>query len=806
MKILIKNVSNTLNYGSMMMGENIITYLLKKRSNINFYVEADDEIHIERLREATQYKKIYLDEQQKVNLITKNIKYVRFFEKRIKIKNILFKVANFYDAIIILGGDDFAETYYKLPKDNSAIKALFKDIEYLSNRLKVVMIGQTIGPYTDKRLEWAKEGLKNVKIYTRDDISKKYLKKELNKESSSSRDLAFLDLKLQPEYEKKYKEILSKYKLKDDEYITFVGTSLISHYTTNIDDFLETYFNLIKKILTKKQKYKLVWLSHVFGKLENDSDNYMLKLLNEKYNNIIKDNFLVIDEPILPIEARIILGHGKLTITCRMHAAVSTFQMGKPAICLSYSKKFKGVIADGLNSEDLVIDAKGNEIWSNNFYQIILDKIEYVFKNYDKISNKIKNNIKICKKYNESTLDEIAEYIFKKRETANNLDNNDFICTGCFVCEYICPQKAIIMKQNNEGFFEYFIDKEKCINCGKCVKNCPKLNHNKQTDTPEVCYAAFSKDNNILKESSSGGIFSEIAKYFLNKKGVVIGAAWVDNQVKHILIDSIKDLYKLRSSKYIQSDLSDIYKNIKQTLDNNKQVLFSGTPCQVAAAKILFNNENFFTIDLVCHGVASKKTLDLSMKQRFNRKDLIVDFRNKSSGWHYSYSLKYLTKKDKKEIYIKKNNYDSWFRKYLKNYFLKKDCYDCKFTGENRTSDITLGDFWQISEINKTLYNKNKDKGVSLVLLNTKQGQIIFDKIKDNIVFSKEKTNLVIKHNPRLVNGKYNKKYLIKRIKFFYKMNKNKIKFKDKNQKYYDIIDKINSIINRIKLKIRINK
>jgi len=344
----------------------------------------------------------------------------------------------------------------------------------------------------------------------------------------------------------------------------------------------------------------------------------------------------------------------------------------------------------------------------------------------------------------------------------NNLNSKKFECTGCFLCGDICPTGAIKMVRDEEGFYQFNIEENKCTECGLCVKKCPKLNAIKKNKASKNCYAAYSKDNDVLFVSSSGGIFSELAKVILTDNGVVIGAAWIENDIKHIYIDSLNDLEKLRSSKYIQSNLEGIYMIIKEKLNEKRKVLFTGTPCQVAAVKNFIEDDNLYLIDLVCHGVPSKLVLDASIKQRFNKDDLRVNFRSKTTGWHYKYSLEYYNKNYKK---TNKNTADGWFKGYLNNNFLKKDCYDCNFTGINRVADITLGDFWEIGQIDQEFYKENNDKGVSLVLINNDKGKNLFDQIKENIVFKEENIELAVKYNPRITNGKYDKEDYNNRIK-----------------------------------------
>lgn len=406
MNILLKNISNTYNYGSMMMAENLITYITKKISDVKFYIEADTYQDVERLRIATKNDNIYCDNVLKFNLITGKIKYIRVLERKLRRKSHVKKASLFYDAIIILGGDDFSEVYYKFPKDNLEIKFVFEELKMFNSNSNLIMVGQTIGPYTGKRINLAKETFKDIKIYTRDLETKKYLKNVLGTDSFESRDLAFLDLNLQKEYLKNKGKILSKYNLEENNYITVVGTGLLSNYSKNPEEMVDAFYNLIKRLI--KEKYNVVCLAHVFTKNGID-DNILYKRIDKKYNNFISNNCILIDKPILPVEARIILGLGKFTITCRMHAAVSTFQMGHPAICISYSKKYKGVIADGLKFPNLVLDAKQKNFWKK-FETLVFDRINYI-KNDSSIESKIADSVSSSKKIVSATLDDICKHL-----------------------------------------------------------------------------------------------------------------------------------------------------------------------------------------------------------------------------------------------------------------------------------------------------------------------------------------------------------------------------------------------------------
>ena len=172
-----------------------------------------------------------------------------------------------------------------------------------------------------------------------------------------------------------------------------------------------------------------------------------------------------------------------------------------------------------------------------------------------------------------------------EEKTIKKLDRKD--CCGCSACAQKCPAKAIVMKEDKEGFSYPNIDKNKCINCGLCIKVCPQLTYQeKKKENFPIAYACYNHDDNELLKSSSGGFFSAIADYVLESKGIIIGAAFDKNLIlKHIAINDKEDLYKLRGSKYIQSNINEMYKRAEEELKNNKTVLFTGTPCQIAGLK-----------------------------------------------------------------------------------------------------------------------------------------------------------------------------------------------------------------------------
>lgn len=351
----------------------------------------------------------------------------------------------------------------------------------------------------------------------------------------------------------------------------------------------------------------------------------------------------------------------------------------------------------------------------------------------------------------------------------NNLNIKEFNCSSCGLCSNVCPVSAIRMNEES-GFIKYEIDEKKCINCGLCLKKCPQLNIVNSNNKVLKCYSVYSKDKKILKKSSSGGVFAEIAKSILKDNGVVVGATFEDNKVKHILIDKEEDLHKIMGSKYLQSYTGNIYKLVKESLKDKRKVLFCGTPCQCAALNNFIKDDNLYILDLVCHGVPSYEEFRKSLKDRFNV-NLVrnVEFRNKKKGWNEFY-IKY--NMGNKNIFIK-NYYDDFFDKYLKNSLLNDSCYDCKYSKKERQGDITLSDFWGIDKVDKEFALNNNNLGVSGILINNKKGEVLFEGIKENVIYKEQDFKMLEKYNPRISNGKYDDKF-----------KKAKDDFKNMNYKY----------------------
>ena len=299
------------------------------------------------------------------------------------------------------------------------------------------------------------------------------------------------------------------------------------------------------------------------------------------------------------------------------------------------------------------------------------------------------------------------------------------------------------MKIDEEGFWYPVVDKVKCIECGLCEKRCPILNDRSIENTPQAC-ACYNNDEEIRKESSSGGIFTLLASYIIDNGGIVYGAAFNQNfEVEHIEVTNKQDLSKLRGSKYVQSKLGNTYSKIKEHLNQNKLVYFSGTPCQIDGLLCFLNKkyDNLICQDIVCHGVPSPKIWKHYLKKFDLEKNAKISFRDKSTGWDsYSFSIK-----QENNSFKELSRQNEYMKVFLKDLCLRPSCYDCHSKSLHRNSDITLADFWGIKEICPEMYD---NKGTSLVFINSNKGKKLFDKILKDIKYQVVDINKASKYNP----------------------------------------------------------
>lgn len=312
-------------------------------------------------------------------------------------------------------------------------------------------------------------------------------------------------------------------------------------------------------------------------------------------------------------------------------------------------------------------------------------------------------------------------------------------CTGCKMCADICPSQCIQFAEDEEGFFYPTVDDERCIDCGRCLRNCPAK---RVMLHPRVCQvqSAYASQRAIHDSGSSGGLFYLFAETVLNEGGVVYGASFDKNLLlKHRRAEKQSELRSLCKSKYVQSDCSGIYLQVKTDLQSGKTVLFSGTPCQCQALHNFIGEKmanHLVLVDFVCHGVPNQHLFDDNIQWNARKYGNIrsIEFRHK--GGPHPQMLKMVYEKDGKEKTCLRLHYqDPYYFGFQKHLTMRPSCYECLWAKPERCSDITIADFWGIEKLDKGLDSK---KGVSCIAPNTEKGKSLFQKIRPQLsgVFS----------------------------------------------------------------------
>lgn len=338
---------------------------------------------------------------------------------------------------------------------------------------------------------------------------------------------------------------------------------------------------------------------------------------------------------------------------------------------------------------------------------------------------------------------------------------NKSLCCGCNACVQCCVKQCITMYEDEEGFLYPKVDETKCIDCGLCEKVCPVLNPNKSSK-PIIVYAAKNYNEEIRMKSSSGGIFTLLAEFVLEKQGVVFGAKLNEEwEVIHDYTETFDGLEVFRGSKYLQSLIGDTYLKTESFLKQGKEVFFFGTPCQIAGLKKYLGKEysNLLCVDLVCHGVPSplvwrKYLHELCQNRKINKSNIkSIEFRNKDKGWS-GFSLKITDNIG--VTYRETLDDDLYLKGFLKDLYLRPSCYNCPSKSFSSESDITIADFWGIEHV---LPNFADDKGISLVFINTEKGQYVFDKLemqKEAVdSYAAEKYNYALHNSVKMNHSRY---------------------------------------------------
>lgn len=334
-------------------------------------------------------------------------------------------------------------------------------------------------------------------------------------------------------------------------------------------------------------------------------------------------------------------------------------------------------------------------------------------------------------------------------------------CCGCSACVQRCPKQCIRLEEDTEGFLYPQVDEETCIKCGLCEKVCPILNQADKLSVLEVLAVKNPNDEERMN-SSSGGVFLPLAREVINQGGVVFGAVYDESwEVHHVYAEKIEDVYPMMGSKYLQSKIGNSFKDAERFLKQGREVLFVGSPCQIAGLRTYLRNKqysNLLAVDFLCHGVPSPGVWRRYLAETYGGYDAKeqsrlqatagknsvllsslnatspigdIKFRDKrESGWkkfRFVVRQKSASKADQNTVLSSDIHYDNPFmRGFLSDIYLRPSCYACKCKNGVNHSDMTIADFWGINQIAPEF---DDDKGVGLVLLNTKKGEEYFSRL-----------------------------------------------------------------------------
>lgn len=520
--------------------------------------------------------------------------------------------------------------------------------------------------------------------------------------------------------------------------------------------------------LKEKTGYKIVSLNH--------ADEYV------KYSDTFAD---ITPYDIGPREWINLIKNAEYVCTDSFHGTVFSLLFNKTFFDFRrYSESNKMSTNSRIDS---LLDLAGvdkNRILTGNedVDTVIKYKINYskVNKNIDKIRQESKKWL-------------LSSITYKAEETKDKfvkIEEND-LCCGCTACYSACPKNAIRMVRDNEGFLYPEVDREKCVNCGMCKKVCPILNKAKLNEFKPKAYLFQNSNEEIRKDSTSGGIFTAIGEFVIKNNGIVYGASFDDNfVVNHIGIESVDDLSKFRKSKYVQSNQNNCFKEIKQYLDNGKLVCYSGTPCQVVGLRAYLRKdyENLILVDIMCHSVPSplvfEKYKGYILKKTNANKILNINFRDKNK---YGYKYSMMTVETDNGIYSQGIDTDPYLRAFFSDVSIRPSCYNCHFKTMKRVSDLTIWDCFNINEIDKSF---DDDKGTTRVLVQSEKGEKLLENL-DNVRLKELDINIATKKVKEMTNSV---NYNSKRKGFFENINDDNV-----FEKYYptNFKTKINSFVRK---------
>lgn len=694
-KVGIVTFSHANNNGAFLQSYALQTFLENKGYLVNHIENSNEKFRLDKkINKKKKFKN--KEDKNKIKLYDKfdeyRKKYIKF-DKSIDTTSLYCLHKNFsnYDAVIA-GSDQIW--------NKNITKGVFEQFYFLShvpNNIKKITYACSLGNsalYTNYNAEILKCLFKNLDyISVREASAKCYIESFYNdKEIFHHIDPTFLIDR------KDYDKLLvndSKYKKEKYIYMYLVGDNPeIIEYTRNLSE-----------------KYNLkVCHNHKIGTFKNEDCSPM-----------VVGDFL----------GRI--KNAEIVICSSYHAFIFS---------LIYKKK---VIVFGINNAERIL-ALVNLFGLKHLYNpedlIDIDNVKIDYKKIDKLI------LKERKKSEDYLINSIESKKVNIKDSY--FDTKDkFSCYGCSVCSAACPVNAISMKKDEEGFIYPSIDKTKCIDCGLCKKKCIYKNRKLlNIDYDKKAFAAYLKDDNLIKDSSSGGVFKALSNYFLANDGYVVGVRYDENVNPIYDISNEESIINLfRGSKYSLPNLNNIYQRTKEKLDLGHLVLFTGSSCTVAGLKSYLGKkyDNLYLMDFVCHGYVSKNIYceyKEYLEKKYNKKIVNINFKNKNNGWQkHNFVVTFYDG----SVFSEPCNENEYFKCFVQDKLQKKSCYNCEFYLDNKPSDITICDFWGIEKIHPEMFNN--DKGVSGVLINSNKGNKLFENIKFELVVKEVKVEDVFRYN-----------------------------------------------------------
>ncbi|WP_051199914.1 polysaccharide pyruvyl transferase family protein [Butyrivibrio sp. FCS006] len=415
-------------------------------------------------------------------------------------------------------------------------------------------------------------------------------------------------------------------------------------------------------------------------------------------------------------------------------------------------------LAGKLQIGSRIIDSDTSQLWP-------IEKIDYT-----KVDECIARLQDKSRAFLAGSLPEVepADKKENNNESVNSFDKvyaDNSKCSGCGACHDACPVHAIEMHEDKTGYKYPVINPDVCLKCGKCRKTCP-LSNQGQNDYKPAAYIAATKEAGKAYRSSSGGVFPIMCEKMLAEGGVIYGAEISKHEdglfyVSHTCVDSLDEVSKLYNSKYIQSNTTGIYSDVKEKLNAGKKVLFSGVPCQVQGLKNFLGKDypNLFTVEVICHGVPSHKIFHKYQQYLSKQIDGVltgISFRDKTRGWDKNICVEYMDKSGMTKKKIIPFYESSYFMMFLKGDILRDSCLSCPFASRKRAADITLGDYWGAEYEHPRFVKANGNKslrrqGLSCVIINTDKGRSLFEQIKDQLIYEESTYEKVALHNKQLL-------------------------------------------------------